>query len=73
MPSATCKLFEQAMRARKQICCAYRGYARELCPVVLGHSLGQEKALTFQVGGESKSGLPPGGEWRAALKTSTSM
>jgi hypothetical protein len=64
MPSATYKLFEQAMRAGKQIHCNYGGYARELCPVVLGHSDGLEKALTFQVGGESKSGLPPGGEWR---------
>ena len=25
---------------------------------------GEEKALTFQVGGTSRSGLPPGGEWR---------
>jgi len=40
------------------------GYRRELCAVILGHSSGQEKALTFQFSGESKSGLPPGGEWR---------
>jgi hypothetical protein len=35
-----------------------------VCPIVLGHSQGKEKALTFQIGGESKSGLPPEGEWR---------
>src|SRR5581483_2091441 len=64
VPSATYKLFEMAMRERKQLVCMYDGYRRELCPVVLGHSKGQEKALTFQFGGQSKSGLPPKGEWR---------
>lgn len=52
------------MRAEKQIRCVYGGFTREICPVVLGHSDGREKALTFQVGGGSSSGLPPGGEWR---------
>jgi Arc/MetJ-type ribon-helix-helix transcriptional regulator len=52
------------MSERKQICCTYQGYVRELCPIILGHSQGQEKALTFQFGGSSKSGLPPRGEWR---------
>jgi hypothetical protein len=58
--------FEQAMRTRKQIVCMYGGYPRELCPIILGHSQGQgqEKALTYQFGGQSKSGLPPQGEWR---------
>jgi hypothetical protein len=56
--------FEQAIRMRKQIVCMYGGYRRELCPVILGHSQGQEKALTYQFGGESGSGLPPHGEWR---------
>jgi hypothetical protein len=64
MTSATYKLFDEAMRARKQIVCLYGGYRRALCPIILGHSQGEEKALTFQVGGESKSGLPPDGEWR---------
>ena len=64
MPSATYLLIRAAMVARKQVTCIYRGYARELCPVVLGHTGKDEKALTFQVGGGSRSGLPPGGEWR---------
>jgi hypothetical protein len=64
MSSLNYHLFEQAMRARKQIVCVYDGYPRELCPIILGHSQGQEKALTYQVGGQSKSGLPPGGQWR---------
>jgi len=57
-------LFEQAMKLRKQIVCMYDARLRELCPIILGHSQGQEKALTYQFGGQSKSGLPPGGEWR---------
>jgi Arc/MetJ-type ribon-helix-helix transcriptional regulator len=64
MPSAAYRLFAEAMAQRKQIHCTYQGYPRELCPVILGHSQGQEKALTFQFAGGSKSGLPPGGEWR---------
>lgn len=64
MASATYELFATAITERKQVLCIYRGYARELCPVILGHTRGEEKALTFQFGGASKSGLPPGGEWR---------
>jgi hypothetical protein len=52
------------MRSRKQILCMYGGYPRELCPIILGHSQGEEKALTYQFGGRSSSGLPPRGEWR---------
>ena len=64
MPSRVYDLFNQAMRARKQILCRYDGYARELCPIILGHSQGQEKALTYQFAGQSRSGLPREGEWR---------
>jgi uncharacterized protein YutE (UPF0331/DUF86 family) len=58
------RLFEQAMVERQQILCMYDGHRRELCAIILGHSQGEEKALTFQFGGESGSGLPRGGEWR---------
>ena len=64
MPSSKYLLFEHAMKTRRQICCTYGGYRRELCPIILGHSRAQEKVLTYQFGGESKSGLPPGGQWR---------
>ena len=34
------------MRAGQQIVCVYEGHPRELCPIILGHSLkGDEKAL----------------------------
>jgi hypothetical protein len=58
------KLFARAMADRKQILCVYNGYARELCPIILGHTNGEEKALTYQFGGDSKTGLPREGEWR---------
>lgn len=66
--SATYRLFEQAIRQRQQVVCRYGGYRRELCPVILGHKRsGDEAALTFQFAGESRSGLPRGGQWRCLL------
>jgi hypothetical protein len=64
MPSAIYQIFRTAILERRQIVCLYGDYHREICPHVLGYKDGQEMALTFQFGGESKSGLPPGGEWR---------
>lgn len=64
MPSATYALFRTAILGRMQVVCSYKGYHRELCPHVLGHTEGEEKVLAFQFGGESSKGLPPGGEWR---------
>jgi hypothetical protein len=64
MSSRNYALFEQAMRLRKPVFCIYDGYPRELCPIILGHSQGEEKALTYQFGGQSKAGLPHGGQWR---------
>ena len=52
------------MAERKQILCSYGGYHRELCAVILGSSHGEEKALTYQFGGQSESRLPPGGAWK---------
>lgn len=62
--SATYRLFAQAMAERRQILCEYDGYRRELCPIILGRSRGEEKALAYQFAGESRSGLPAGGEWK---------
>jgi hypothetical protein len=60
--SATYRPFAEAMAERNQIICTYGGYRRELCPIILGHSRGEEKALTFQFGAGSSKGLPPGGQ-----------
>src|SRR5580658_1012815 len=62
VPSATYHLFEQAMTGRKQVRCTYGGYLRELCPVILGHTNGEE--LAYQFAGRSNSPLRPGGQWK---------
>jgi hypothetical protein len=62
--SETFKTFHRAILDRNQITCTYDGKYREICPHILGHSSGVEKALVFQFGGESTKGLPPGGQWR---------
>jgi hypothetical protein len=64
VPSPTYDLFAQAMRRRQQVLCVYDGYPRELCPIMLGHTDGQEVALTYQFGGKSSKRLPPGGQWK---------
>jgi hypothetical protein len=72
MASATYELFVKAVRERKQIVCVYGGRAREICPVILGHTDGEEVALTYQFAGQSNSHLPPGGEWRCLLLSKVS-
>jgi hypothetical protein len=64
VPSATYALLRKAIVGEKQVTCTYGGYRRELCPVVLGHTKGQEVVLAYQFGGSSRSGLPRAGEWR---------
>jgi hypothetical protein len=65
MPSATHALFVTAMRERKQIVCAYQGHPRELCPILVGRSGLEEKALVFQFAGRTSSGpISPPGEWK---------
>lgn len=64
MPSANYRLFRDAVLNEKQVTCVYRGRYRELCPVIIGQTDGEEKVLAFQFGGESTSRLPRGGEWR---------
>lgn len=69
MPSATYRVFREAILGEKQVTCIYKGRRRELCPHVLGYKDKQEKVLAFQFGGETNSRLPPGGEWRCLAIT----
>jgi hypothetical protein len=64
MASRTYALFARAIAERKQVLCRYDGFPRALCPIILGHSKGEEVALVYQFAGGSKSGLPPGGQWK---------
>lgn len=64
MPSMNYDLFRQAMEEKRSILCLYADYPRVLSPAILGHTGGEEKALVFQSGGNSKRGLSPEGDWR---------
>jgi hypothetical protein len=64
MASRTYALFREAILNEKQIVCTYDGLRREICPLIVGRNHGTEKALVFQFAGGSRSGLPPGGEWK---------
>ena len=64
MPTPTYKAFREAMLREQQVTCMYKGFYRELCPVIIGRSDGVEKVLAYQFGGASRKGLPRRGEWR---------
>ena len=64
MPSAHYNIVRKAILEKRIIVAVYGGYRREMCPHVIGYKDGRENALFFQFGGGSRSGLPPGGEWR---------
>ena len=63
MPSRIYLLFERAMRERRPLVCMYDGHPRAVCPIVLGHTDGVEKALTWQFDGAGSDG-PVRGEWK---------
>ena len=64
MPSATYRLIAKAMAERKQVLCVYGGFARAICPMVLGHTKGEERTLAYQFAGDSSGGLADGGQWK---------
>ena len=63
MSSSTYKLFEEAMANRRPVACIYQSHPRAVCPIILGHSDGVEKALTWQFAGQGSRG-PVHGEWK---------
>jgi hypothetical protein len=55
----------RAVRDRMQITCEYRARYREACPIILGYSVeGLERALVFQIGGQTSAGSKLPG-WRS--------
>ena len=51
------------MRERRPVVCVYDGQPRAICPIILGHSEGVEKALAFQIDGSGSKG-PVRGAWK---------
>lgn len=64
MPSPVYERFVEAMRKEMQILCIYDGHVREVWPVMVGQTEGEEKALVFQTGGGSNQRLPAKGAWK---------
>ncbi|WP_257164600.1 hypothetical protein [Bradyrhizobium sp. SRS-191] len=64
MASPTYDLIIRAMITRQQVLCLYRGHARAICPIILGHRAGRERVLAFQFAGGASRGLQPGGQWK---------
>jgi len=63
--SAAYHLFHRAMAERRPVACLYNGHARALCPIILGHSDGAEKALVWQFAGDAEHGRVPG--WKCLI------
>lgn len=62
MPSATYKIFRDAILAEQQVTCVYQGRRRELCPHIIGLDKdGHEAVLAWQFAGASSNPLP---QWR---------
>lgn len=60
-------VIRSAIANRQQVMAIYDGLRRDMCPHVIGWKNGTEKALFFQFAGDSRTGLPPGGNWRACF------
>jgi hypothetical protein len=56
MSNSTYRLFAWAIENRMPLLCRYQGHSREICPIILGESDGQEKALVRQTGGRTSKG-----------------
>jgi hypothetical protein len=64
MASPAYRLFAWAIENRARISFAYHGIPREVCPIILGHTGGQETALVWQVGGQTSKGSLREPEWK---------
>ena len=53
----TYDVVRRALILRQQVIAVYRGRLRKMCPHVIGTKMGKEKALFYQFGGDSESGL----------------
>jgi uncharacterized protein len=58
------EIFWRAILDRHQLVLVYQGLERQVCPHILGHKDGKERALVYQFGGRSSGKLPRHGEWK---------
>ena len=60
-------LIRQAILTKTQVFATYDGYARAMCPHVMGTKRGRSNALCYQFAGASRRGIGPVGSpnnWR---------
>jgi predicted nucleic acid-binding protein len=62
--SSAFQMLSGAILKKAPVSLTYNGVRREVCPHILGHTNGDERALVFQFGGTSRGRLPAGGDWR---------
>jgi hypothetical protein len=60
----TYAVLAEAITSRQQVVARYAGEERIFSPHALGNKRGEAHVLVYQFAGGSRSGLPPGGEWR---------
>jgi hypothetical protein len=63
----TYKTVRLAIEKRAPVRAAYKGHVREMCPHVIGTKKGRARALFYQFGGTSSSGIEADGSprnWR---------
>ena len=58
------ELIAEAIRTKQQVNARYLGAERVFSPHALGTKHGTPHVLVYQFAGESRSGIPEGGEWR---------
>lgn len=54
----------EAIRTKQRVVARYGGEKRVFSPHALGTKGGACRVLVYQFAGGSRTGLPPGGEWR---------
>jgi hypothetical protein len=52
------------MREQRPVACTYQGLPREICPIMLGRTALEEKALVFQFGGATSKGRLTKPDWK---------
>ena len=57
-------MLAEAISSKQQVVARYGGEERVFSPHVLGTKRGIAHVLVYQYAGGSRTGLPPGGEWR---------
>ena len=56
MPGSTYGLFAWTAQNHVRLFCRHEGLEREICVIIVGHTGGVEKALVWQVAGETSQG-----------------